>query len=331
MNANPIRSESNDREELARLLPGFVERELPSGRHHQLQEFVMSEIHQDLRTTEPAPRRSPMRRRVFLTSALTAAVAAVAAVAVAIGVGGSGGSGQHTVLPAPVALSGHDVLLAAATTAERQPAAVGTYWYVKTESRDAEKKVTAEWETWAQRDGDHWQRSAKTADKVIKEGHPARYSLGGPQMVSFAQLQELPTTPDGLKASITDAVNDWDHSDQQGKGPKGKDQKESRVFQTLISLVSQLPVSPQVRAAAFQAIAAYPNVKSLGPVEGGVGLQISFVGDSGDRSPARLVIDPATSQIRETSFFVFPEGAWYSVAEGGAITITAEWTAVLPE
>ena len=61
----------------------------------------------------------------------------------------------------------------------------------------------------------------------------------------------------------------------------------------LISLVSQLPAPPKVRAAAFQAIASYPNVKSLGAVKGGQGLLISF----GEGTPASLVVDPATSQI----------------------------------
>jgi hypothetical protein len=52
-----------------------------------------------------------------------------------------------------------------------------------------------------------------------------RYTLGAPD-VSFQQLQELPTSPDTLKAWLTEAMKQ-------------------------------------------RAITAYPNVASLGPVDGG--------------------------------------------------------------
>ncbi|HEY0807062.1 MAG TPA: hypothetical protein VGD84_18475 [Pseudonocardiaceae bacterium] len=105
--------------------------------------------------------------------------------------------------------------------------------------------------------------------------------------------------------------------------------QQQLVLDGLISLVSQLPGPPPVRAAAFQAIAAYPNVRSLGPVKGGQGLRISF--DAG-RS-ASLVVDPATSQIHETGFFVTADGAEYSAAGNGTdlgLTLDAKWTDVLP-
>jgi hypothetical protein len=98
----------------------------------------------------------------------------------------------------------------------------------------------------------------------------------------------------------------------------------------LISLVSQLPAPPKVRAAAFQAIASYPNVKSLGAVKGGQGLLISF----GEGTPASLVVDPATSQTRETNFFVSADGARYSSAGSGAdlgFALVAEWTNLVPK
>jgi hypothetical protein len=98
----------------------------------------------------------------------------------------------------------------------------------------------------------------------------------------------------------------------------------------LISLVSPLPAPQKVRAAAFQAIASYPNVKSLGAVKGGQGLLISF----GEGTPASLVVDPATSQTRETNFFVSADGARYSSAGSGAdlgFALVAEWTNLVPK
>ena len=72
MNTTPVQPDSNERAELARLLPEPVERDLPSDRRLQIQEFVMSHIHQDLQAAEQAPRRSPKRRLVLLASAVAA-------------------------------------------------------------------------------------------------------------------------------------------------------------------------------------------------------------------------------------------------------------------
>src|SRR5688500_7721058 len=108
---------SNDRAELARLLPRPVERELPGERHRQLQEFVMNEIHRDLRTTGPAPRRPLLRRSVLVTSALTAVAAVAAAIGVAVTGTGTGTTGDDPTPPGPAILSGQELLLAAADTA----------------------------------------------------------------------------------------------------------------------------------------------------------------------------------------------------------------------
>jgi hypothetical protein len=90
------------------------------------------------------------------------------------------------------------------------------------------------------------------------------------------------------------------------------------VPETLISLLWQVPAPPAVRAAAFEALAAWPGVKSLGPVKGGVGLLIKL-----RRVPAadwpRLVVDPATALVR---------------SEGDAKAITVihtRWTNRLPK
>jgi hypothetical protein len=321
MNATHTQFDSNDREELARLVPGSVERELPSDRHRQLQEFVMSEIHRNLHVTAQAPRRSPRRRLVYLTSALTAVVAA--AVAVAVGTGGTGGAGGGTAPPETAAPSGHEILLAAATTAQRQPDTTGTYWYLKVVSRDSTNESATQWETWAQPDGQHWYKSGKTGDKAVKMPDPARYTLG--KTVNFKQLQDLPTEPDALKAWIVEATNNSDV--RTSAGEMDPQMKEKHVFYGLISLISQLPVTPRVRSAAFQVIAAYPNVTSLGPVDGGLGLLISL----SEGPQARLVVDPATSQIRRTNFLVLPQGGLYIAGEGGSITLDAMWTDSRPE
>lgn len=131
-----------------------------------------------------------------------------------------------------------------------------------------------------------------------------------------------------MRAWITDAV---ENADLRWSGGKlTAEMRQRSVFDGLISLVSQLPAPPKVRAAAFRAIAAYPNVESLGEVEGGQGLLISLP----DGEPARLVVDPATGQIRRTNLFVTADGgimrAGGSGADAGSLTLVAEWTKTLP-
>jgi hypothetical protein len=325
---------ANDREELARLLPAPAERDLPGDRHHQLQEFVMSEIQRDPRVTAAAPRRPLMRRSVLVASALTA----VAAVAAAIGIAATGQSGDGPVPPGPVPpgrapQSGQELLLAAANTALRQPAGTGRYWHVKVVTKDAAKKVKNGYETWSDRDGVNWILFADSAPDPSNPGgggpgqgprttgKPMKWGDRGFSVcsvyITFTELQNLPTAPDALKAAIARI-----HTDKDAPA----DQLEERVLYGLIALVSQLPAPPAVRAAAFQAIAAYPGVVNLGPVDGGVALRIS---QGWGPDPARLVIDPVAAQIRETDVVVVFNQVTQST-DGGSSTITAGWTDSLP-
>ncbi|RKR87436.1 hypothetical protein BDK92_1712 [Micromonospora pisi] len=330
MNATQFQPDPDERAELARLLPEPVERDLPSDRHHQLQELVMSQIHQDLQAAERTPRRSPRRRAVALVSALTA-VAAVAVATVVITTGGNGGTGGvgnpgdgSVAQPGVVALSGQQILLAAATTVLTTSEGTGDYWHTKVMSDGGGQPANAyEYEFWTHRDGRTWFRAEKTGGEVIelKGGVPLRL---GATDVTFGQLQQLPTSRDALKAWLVDAVAN--SGARWSGGLLTAELRELAVFDGLISLVSQLPTTPQVRAAAIQAIAAYPDVESLGEVEGGQGLLIPLPG--GDQ--ARLVIDPATGQLRKTNFFVTSDGSRAEAAENGFYTLVGEWTEALP-
>ena len=90
--------------------------------------------------------------------------------------------------------------------------------------------------------------------------------------------------------------------------------------------MSQLPAPQKVRAAALRAIAGSPNVSNLGKVDGGQELRITFA----DRPPTRLVIDPASTHIRRTNFYVSFDSALVSAADGTFFTLTSEWTDTLP-
>jgi hypothetical protein len=180
------------------------------------------------------------------------------------------------------------------------------------------------WETWNSRDGQTWFRGEKSGGSVTKLNSPNPFVLGGAR-VSYEQIQALPTEPAALKTSIDQIISNGDVRTSGGK--LTATQQEQAVFESLISLVSQLPAPQKVRAAAFRAIAGYPNVTSLGQVDGGLGLRITLQ----NSSTAQLVIDPASAQVRRTNFYVSADGALVTAAEGGVFTLTSQWTDTLPK
>jgi hypothetical protein len=199
-----------------------------------------------------------------LIAGLTTAGMATAAVVVV-----STGSTGSTANPnsSPSADSGRQILLAAATTAEQQPATSGRYWHLKLV--DDYKKPTSKpsrqvTESWVGHDGQRWYRAA---GKVVHE---------------VAESTYIPSV--------------------------------------LIDLLYEDPTPPKVRAAAYRALAALPNVKNTGAVKGGRRLVIN----GGTAEEYRLVFDPKTSVVHSVS--------WGDVKSYNNFTIlTAEWTNTLPK
>jgi hypothetical protein len=215
------------------------------------------------------------------------------------------------VAPVPV-VTGQQVLLAAATAAERTPAGTGTYWHVKVSESET-------YEYWINAEAHQWFRGAKSGGRVIPLGLPTPLQLGAGD-VTFAQLQALPTEPAALRDWIANAL---EHSDARtSAGPLTAKDREEMLLQSLVSLVSTLPAPPAVRAAAFRAIAAYPGVRALGAVPGGQGLLLP--GDD------RLVVDPATGRVNRTSTYVTADGAVFHSGDAAGASVSAEWTDTLP-
>ncbi|GAA2381753.1 CU044_5270 family protein [Nonomuraea africana] len=267
--------------------------------------------------------RGPVRahRRPSLLIAGLGLTAAAATAAVVIVSGTTAPTATPNSPPAAAQLSARDVLLAAAATAERVPEGTGAYWHVRTDTREG-----SPFESWTSRDGRTWFRGAKTKGEVVEIRRPVPFRLGGPD-VTFEQLEGLPTEPDALKAWIAGNLERSDVRTSAGRPDAAM--REQFVFDGLISLVCQLPAPPEVRAAAFRAIAAYPNVESLGAVEGGQGLRITLPEGSQVRQ-ARLVVDPESSQVRDANFFVTTDGGVAWVPDGSA-KLLAGWTDELPE
>ncbi|MGV9777200.1 CU044_5270 family protein [Streptosporangium sp. NPDC003464] len=279
-----------------------------------------------------AMRGAPVRRRgigrLAGGLALTAAVAAAAVVMIASGVTAPTASPSGPPAAAQ-RLSARQVLLVAATTAERTPEGSGKYWHVTVVHKDDDGRVSERrrQEYWFQRDGQTWLRGPE-----LKGGGKIQHFTGaqpfrlGPLEMSFEELRRLPADPDALRAAlrtgIADGVQRGDIRTSAGR--LSAEEQDDSVFEALTSLISQAPVSPEVRAAAFRAIASLPDVQSLGAVQGGHGLQVSL--SSGQ---VRLVVDPETSWVRDTNFYVPQSGGQLFITEGTA-SIVAEWTDHLP-
>ena len=151
-----------------------------------------------------------------------------------------------------------------------------------------------------------------------------RFKLpGSDRSLLGLQIQHLPTDPATLTRWIV--ANAARHRGKSGGPVPSKAQEREDIFDSLDSLLSELPATPQVRAAAFRALAALPGVTSMGQVGGGQGVRFTLLGGE----QATLIIDPANGQIRATNFFVDNQGGefWQKIPNA---TITGRWTDKLP-
>lgn len=86
----------------------------------------------------------------------------------------------------------------------------------------------------------------------------------------------------------------------------------------------EAPVSPQVRAAAYRALASRPGGVDLGETGGGRHLRVPVMFGKGT-----MIVDPDTGRIRETSAWA-PLAGGMAQTQDGMVTIDAEWTDRLP-
>jgi hypothetical protein len=114
------------------------------------------------------------------------------------------------------------------------------------------------------------------------------FLVGGQQM-SRAELAALPTDPAALKALLL------------RKHAGRVDDTTEYLFYSADSIVLQLPVSSQVRAAAYRMLAGLSGVTALGTMKdahGRAGQAVGYTrrGDGGTLGQTRLIIDPNTGQ-----------------------------------
>ncbi|WP_344855942.1 CU044_5270 family protein [Planomonospora alba] len=276
----------------------------------------------------------------------------------------------------PAVLSAREVLLVAAASAERRPA-TGDYWHVSSRSRTLQPvdegfviSMERESESWVGA-REQWGSSrilaikpATGADRAAweKAGSPRELTFAGRKRipirengeqphtghtkseeifwlgrnVTLADLRNLPTDPRALRA---DLLRFHEGEDTEADVPMGED---AWLFRVAEGLIMSMPVSPEVRAAAFRMLADLPSVVSLGQVTdaaGRTGTAIAIAGTSqskpGDTGEGvvqvRLIIDERSGRaLARESVVVEPGGMQAGLAPGTVwntdTVLEAGWT-----
>jgi hypothetical protein len=278
MNATPAQPHPAEWEETAGLLPR-VERDLPAGRHQVHKELLMSRIHDDLRTTQPAPAAPARQSNPFLRRVVILPVAAFAlAGALATGVyvfGGASSAGTGDTIPTGPVLTTtvgaadpkgatqllDRISLAAAKTPTTQVSKV-QYIYIESisagayESTDFEKNKTTvvtqklhKRQTWMSPDGmKGWLIEPGTTGaegETLDADNGWKPNLNAP---SYNYLKALPTDPDTLLKKI--------YKETKGRG-NGPDQE---AFTSIGDLLSQSYPPTDLSVALYKAAAKIPGV-----------------------------------------------------------------------
>jgi hypothetical protein len=283
---------------------------------------------------------------------LTAATAAAIAVIVAAGTpGGSAPSGPGNPQAGGISqLSGRQILLDAATAAATAPASTGTYWYVDELAPGSAAKMTTR--SWYTHDGTVYTMIPQDKGVFLASPH-AEFSIGASSL-TYRQIQQLPTSPAALTAWITRSFShpsdpsatpggapravyspprrgDVARPEQSGRGQSVLPRANipSAVAISLSELLDQIPAPRAVRAAAFRALAAMPDVTKLDEVGGDVVLRISVPALPASKFPGgkvpagtgeiKLIIDASTLTLH----------AW-SDYTGTTTILAARWTNTLP-
>ncbi|TDD08681.1 hypothetical protein E1292_11115 [Nonomuraea deserti] len=215
--------------------------------------------------------------------------------------------------------SGREVLLVAATSAERSPEDPGRYWYTRAEADHSELVM----ENWVSRDGRRWSRGTPANPDKVGPGHPRPFVMGDVEL-TWDELQALPADPERLTAWIRDTHEPEDHpaavEELEDLGVTAADEERSDVVHGLAALITSMPAPSDVRAAAFRALADLPGVESRGAVEGGEALSIP----TSWGSEIKLVVDPETSRVSRANVVVGNDGSVLGGRTG--YRLTSEWT-----
>ncbi|MFC9976779.1 CU044_5270 family protein [Spirillospora sp. NPDC127200] len=253
------------------------------------------------------PRETPLAgrpvRRFRPVAALSlAGAAATAAAAIVIVPGGGSDAPAREPIAVPQEPTARTVLMAAAERAAAAPA-TGRYWQVSTLRLKPVKVVNTDWITL---DGQRWtgyRNAAPSPGSKAAELHklkglaPMSTSVLGPSP-SLAALRRLPADPKALRRLAE--RNFPNEIDAETRKPVQT--RAGYVAGALMELLAGQPVTPQVRAAGFRALADLPGVGSKGRAQDALGRKGTLLVFSQSYPHLgtvtnRLIIDPRTSQV----------------------------------
>ncbi|GAA4181133.1 hypothetical protein GCM10022252_05000 [Streptosporangium oxazolinicum] len=191
-----------------------------------------------------------------------------------------------------------------------------TRWTVTvTKSADTKARLTVE-----AKGGEPFSNPINMGDKVA--------DLAG-ENVSVAELQALPATPADLKAYL---LKRYKGHGTESNAPQDAD---SWLFQVTAGLLSDMPVKPAVRAAAYQVLAGLDGVRSLGEVTDaldrkGQGVARAETWPTGEFE-RQLIVDPRTGILLTDRFVAVAPTGTYGWAKPGTVVnwnaiVKAEWT-----
>ncbi|MFI6933787.1 CU044_5270 family protein [Streptomyces sp. NPDC050287] len=241
-----------EREELARLVPGPGDPVLPSDRYDLLKDHLMREL------TRPAARPAGFRRRFAVIGVPLAATVATAVIITGLGIGR-----QETLTTDPKAA---DLLNRIATVAAAQravPVRDDQYVYIRTQGsmKFSEDDVRILRDArWTAVDGKRpgLSRITVLVGPPFRERDPfASYSKGthdrrlnaDPNVTSFRELEALPTDPDALLAEI-----------YAGSKGEGDQTRQSAALETIGGMLADATLLPELDAALYRAAAKIPGV-----------------------------------------------------------------------
>ncbi|MEV7007753.1 CU044_5270 family protein [Streptosporangium sp. NPDC051022] len=294
------------------------------------------------------------------TTATPTTTAPTTAIPTTTGRTGETGEGGGTRVPGPATtVSGQSILLAAAATAESGGAATGAYWHVRklnrrtyperlgsggdrywvVESRLTEQWVSGDGRVWSGSralgtrprsgaDEAAWRRDGSPTRWPVREGvlsaspgegslkavtGGAAFSMAGREM-TFEQIRRLPADPAALLRRVAETVRD---------APAGP--SDGVVADALSGLLWSKPSPPDVRAAAYRALAELPNVRYLGEAtdeRGRTGAAFSFAPQAAMGVRRTLIIDPRSSQVLSSTVTGQPG----TVGDQVELVLEAGWT-----
>lgn len=280
---------------------------------------------------------------------------------------------------APAALSAQQVLLIAATRAEGQPPSSGTYWHTesvqRTLNRTAAGYLVAQEgriQSWVSATG-QWNRSQSLGAKPATDADRARWEAAGSpaeievevpgkgkltlrtepgkpyadhhagkeifwlgRNVTMADLKRLPEDEAALKKWL---LRYYEGHGTESDAPMGRD---AWLFQTTAGLITDMPVSAKVRAAAFRMLAGLPTVTASAEVTDARGRSGTAVaieteslvpGRAADKGVLqdRLIIDEETGRALARESVVVKPGGLQKGFEPGTVwnsvtLVKAAWT-----